>query len=170
MTSHPVVNTLSWGHSPITWHRRALRSQALTLTILIVFGVVLVLTSVYGNTTGVTEIYSGHCNAAINIHSGLQAILALAAICTSVSSDCFLRLTSSPTADDLRRAHYEGRSLDIGVHSVHNVRQISSSRKITWLLIALFATPLQLFFHSSAIIAFDPTLFSRMIVSDGFHD
>lgn len=117
---------------------------------------------------GTTELFSGQCSHAININRVLQAALAVLAICISVSLDFFMRLASSPTVDDLREAHCQGRSWDIAIHSFRNVRQISRWRAFAWITLISSAVPVQLFSHSIAFIAFSTTSYSHLLVSEAF--
>lgn len=115
-----------------------------------------------------TELFSGECSHAVNINRVLQAVLALLAIGVSVSFDFFMRLASSPTTDDLQQAHCQGRSLDIAIHSLRNVRRISHWRTFGWITLISLAVPVQLFSHSITFIAFSTTAYSQFLVSEAF--
>lgn len=121
-----------------------------------------------GGAVGTTELFSGQCSHAVNINRVLQAILAFLAIAISVSFDFFMRLASSPTADDLQEAHTQGLSLDIAVHSFRNVRRISPWRTFGWITLILLAVPVQLFSHSITFISFGITGYSQFVVSEAF--
>lgn len=156
------------GHSSRTWHRSAVRFQALSTSICLVIIACFTVSSSRGGAVGTTELFSGKCSHAVNINRILQAVLALLAIGISVSFDFFMRLASSPTVDDLREAHSQGRSLDIAVHSFRNVGHISNWRTFGWMMLILLALPIQLFSHSIAFISFGMTGYSRALVSEAF--
>lgn len=121
-----------------------------------------------GGAVGTTELFSGQCDHAVNINRVLQAVLALLAMGVSVSFDFFMRLASSPTVDDLRHAHSQGRSLDIAVHSLRNIQHISHWRTSIWIILILLAVPVQLFSHSIAFMSFSTTGYSRFLVNEAF--
>lgn len=156
------------GRSSRAWHTSAIQFQAISTSICLVMITCFTVSSSRGGPVGTTELFSGECSHAVNINRVLQAVLALLAIGISVSSDFFMRLASSPTVDDLRQAHSQGRSLDIAVHSLQNVRYISHWRRLGWTTLVLLAVPIQLFSHSIAFISFSSTGYSRLLVSEAF--
>lgn len=156
------------GRSSRTWHKSAFKFQALSGGIFLAMIACFTVSSTRGGAIGSTEVFSGKCSHAININRFLQAVLALLAIGISVSFDFFMRLASSPTVEDLREAHSQGRSFDIGVHSLRNVRYIPHWRTAGWIMLILLAFPVQLFSHSIAFIAFSTTGYSRFIVNEAF--
>lgn len=151
-----------------TWHRSAVELQALSTSICSIMTTCFILSSTRGEAVGTTELFSGQCSHAVNINRVLQAVLALLAIGISVCFDFFMRLASSPTVDDLREAHNQGRSFDIGAHSLRNIRYISHWRTFGWIMLILLAVPVQLFSHSIAFISFSTTGYSRLLVSEAF--
>lgn len=151
-----------------SWHSSAVRFQALSTGICLVMFACFTISATHRGVVGTTELFSGRCGHAVNINKVLQAVLALLSIGISVSFDFFMRLASSPTVDDLREAHSQGRSLDIAVHSLRNVRQISHWRTFGWITLISLAVPVQLFSHSIAFIAFSTTGYSRFVVSEAF--
>jgi hypothetical protein len=128
----------------------------------------LIVFSTHDGVFGITQLFSGQCSRAININRVLQAVLALVAIGISVSFDFFMRLISSPTVDDLRKAHRKGQSFDIAVHSIRNVRQISPWRTFGWIMLIFLAVPIQWLFHSIAFVCFSRTEYSLFAVSEAF--
>lgn len=156
------------GRSPRTWHRSAVEFQALSTSICSVMITCFIISSTRGEAVGTTELFSGQCSHAVNINRVLQAVLALLAIGISICFDFFMRLASSPTVDDLREAHSQGRSFDIGAHSLRNVRYISRWRTFGWITLILLAVPVQLFSHSIAFMSFSTTGYSRLLVSEAF--
>lgn len=151
-----------------TWQTKAVQFQALSYGICLAMIICFTMSSTGSGAIGTTELFSGQCSHAVNINRVLQAILAFLAIAISVSFDFFMRIASSPTADDLQEAHTQGLSLDIAVHSFRNVRRISPWRTCGWITLILLAVPVQLFSHSIAFISFGMTGYSRFVVSEAF--
>ncbi|PHH85729.1 hypothetical protein CDD83_11242 [Cordyceps sp. RAO-2017] len=158
----------AWADGPPNWRKRAALFLAWTSTVLLALLICLGLSFARGAIGGSAELYSGPCSRAKNANRALQAALALVAIGLSVSFDFFMRLASSPTIEDLGRAHSQGRSLDIGVQSWRNIRQASWSRRLSWAFLALAAAPLQLFLHSTTFVIFSQTDYTQFIVSPAF--
>lgn len=153
---------------PVSWHRDALKFHALSACILIALLVCVSLSYANGGVSQVTELYAGQCRRAKVMNQGLQLVCAITAIGMSVSFDFFIRLVSSPTVDDLRKAHLQSRSLDVGVHSFRNLRQLSHWRKVWWILLVAIGIPIQLFFHSSTFVVHTSTTYSIFITSEAF--
>lgn len=156
------------GHSPRSWHRSAIYFHALSAIICVLMMICFIVSSTHGGPFGTTQLFSGNCNRAININRVFQAVLAVLAIGISVSFDFFMRLISSPTVDNLREAHTKGHSFDIAVHSIRNVRQISRSRTVGWIMLVLLAAPIQWLFHSIAFVCFSSTDYAFLAVSEAF--
>lgn len=155
------------GRSPRGWHRSAICFHILSGMICLSM-MSFIIFCTHGGTFGTTQLFSGHCNRAVNINRAFQAVLALLAIGISVSFDFFIRLISSPTVEDLRQAHSKGHSFDIGVHSIRNVRQISHLRTFGWMILILLTVPIQWLFHSIIFACFSSTDYSRFAVSEAF--
>lgn len=152
----------------VSWHRDALKFHALSACILVALLICVGLSSANGGVFQVTKLYAGQCSRAKVMNQCLQLVCAITAIGMSVSFDFFIRLVSSPTVDDLREAHSQGRSLDVGVHSFRNLRQLSQWRKLWWVSLVAIGIPIQLFFHSSTFIVYTSTTYSVLIASEAF--
>lgn len=156
------------GRSPRNWYRSAIYFHTLSATICLSMIISFIVSSTQGGAFGTTQLFSGHCDRAININRGLQAVLAVLAIGVSVSFDFFIRLISSPTVANLREAHIKGHSFDVAVHSIRNVRQISHWRTFGWIMLVLLAVPIQLLFHSIAFVCFSSTDYAYFAGSEAF--
>ena len=69
-----------------------------------------------------------------------------------------MQCLSSPTRDEVDRAHKKNIRLDIGVPGMRNLRQISWNRIVLWWLLALSGIPLHLLYNSA--------IFSTLFVQD----
>lgn len=152
----------------VSWHRDAVKFHTLSACILVALLVCVSLSSANGGVFGVTKLYAGQCSRAEAMNQCLQLLCAITAIGMSVSFDFFIRLVSSPTIDDLRNAHSQGRSLDIGVHSFRNLKQLSQWRRLWWVSLVAIGIPIQLFFHSSTFIVYTSTTYSVLFASEAF--
>lgn len=166
-TKHSLFS-IRQGHSSRPWNRTATQLQALSISICLVVFTCFTISATRGGAVGTAELFSGQCSCAVNINRALQGVIALLAIGISVCFDFFMRLASSPTMDDLRKAHRQGRSFDIAVHSLRNVCHVSHWRTFGWITLILLAVPIQLFSHSIVFVSFSTTGYSRFFVSEAF--
>ncbi|PHH88532.1 hypothetical protein CDD83_7424 [Cordyceps sp. RAO-2017] len=155
---------------PGNWRRKPILFLTWITTVLVAFFLCFALVATRWGISGrpVAQLYMGDCSHAKNVSSGMQAILSVVSISLTVCFDFFLRLVSSPTVSDLRRAHHDGRSLDIGTQSLRNLRHISPKRRLCWGLLLCTSVPIQLLLHSTTYMIFTRTEFSRFIVSPDF--
>lgn len=163
-----AVRSVQVSKYSVSWHRDALKFHALSACILVTLIICVSLSSANGGVFQITQLYVGQCRRAKVMNQCMQLVCAITAIGMSVSFDFFIRLVSSPTVDDLRKAHSQGRSLDIGVHSFRNLRQLSHWRKLWWVSLVAISIPIQLFFHSSTFIVYTSTAYSVLIASEAF--
>lgn len=52
----------------------------------------------------------------------------------------------APTRSEIARAHNKGRWLDIGIPSLHNLRNIAKHKRFLWLILGLSSVPLHLMY------------------------
>lgn len=167
-----MAGTVQWrrAEGPANWRSRAVLLLLWAIIVLLAFVACVVISAARGGKhgTGDLDLYSGKCSHAKNAHRGLQAALAVIALSLSICFEFFLRLACAPTVADLRRAHRNGRSLDIGIHSLRNMRYISSSRRLLWLFLLLSAISLQVLLHSTTFVISSQTAYSQFIVGQNF--
>lgn len=93
---------------------------------------------------GIGVVMEGQCSrvktASLWVH---VAINILSTTLLSASNYCMQVLTS-PSREEVDRAHREGKWLDIGVQSIRNLFMIRSKRMWLWLVLALSSVPLHL--------------------------
>lgn len=93
---------------------------------------------------GIGVMMEGECSrvksASLWVH---VAINILSTALLSGSNYC-MQVLSSPTREEVDKAHREGKWLDIGVHSFRNLFSIGSRRVWLWLVLALSSAPLHL--------------------------
>ena len=101
---------------------------------------------------GVGTIQDGSCTEVRSLSLWLHvAINALSTLLFSASNYTMQCLTS-PTRNEVDKAHKQGIRLDIGVPSMRNLKLISSNRIVLWWLLALSGIPLH-FLYNSAIFS-----------------
>ena len=97
-------------------------------------------------------ILDGSCEKTKNLSLWLHlAINALSTILLGASNYC-MQCLSSPTRQEVDKAHNQGIWLDIGVPGIRNLRRISRRRLVLWMLLTLSSIPLHLLYNSAVFI------------------
>ena len=81
-----------------------------------------------------------------------------------------MQCLSSPTRNEIDKAHSQGIWLDIGVPSVRNLRKLSTTRIILWWLLAISSIPLHLLYNSAVFSTLSAQRFSAYLVTREFLD
>ena len=125
------------------WRAGALTSCLAALIVLIVnFIITLWVTISYPMVDHVGVLFHGNCAKAKSINAWSQvAVNILSTVLLGASNYC-MQCLSSPTREEVDRAHSKRLSMHIGVLSVHNMSRVILSRKILWLSLGLSALPL----------------------------
>ncbi|RMJ07789.1 hypothetical protein CDV36_012599 [Fusarium kuroshium] len=90
----------------------------------------------------------GLCADTRNLNTGLHlAINALSSVMLA-ASNYGMQCLSAPTRADVDKAHSEGKWMDIGVPSVHNLRRLPTKRVVLWSLLIFSSLPLHLVYNS----------------------
>lgn len=104
----------------------------------------LIVTIVYRLRARSGILFTGDCDDARKINTGLHLLInALSTILLGSSNYC-MQCLSAPTRYEVDRAHAQKRSLDIGVFSVSNLHRINKKRAIIWAFLGLSSIPLHL--------------------------
>ncbi|KAH6973975.1 hypothetical protein EDB80DRAFT_831233, partial [Ilyonectria destructans] len=156
------------------------RKSGLINTILIwIFSIILVallftsafrLGSGWPSVVGTTVYFTGHCPTAsrtnIILHIALNAIATL----VLASSNFFMQVLCSPTRENIDKAHSRAHCLEIGVQSVKNLRFISVSKLVLWLLLGASSVPLHLFFNGVITESKASTNFALIVASESLRN
>ncbi len=81
-----------------------------------------------------------------------------------------MQCLSSPTRNEIDKAHSQGIWLDIGVPSVRNLRRLSTTRIILWWLLAFSSIPLHLLYNSAVFSSLCTRQYNVFVVSSEFLD
>ena len=80
-------------------------------------------------------------------------------------SNYTMQCLSSPTRDEVDRAHAHNKWLDIGVPSARNLSKIRTSRAILWGLLAVSSVPVHFFYNSVIFKTLDSNLYSVVVAN-----
>lgn len=154
------VDTLRRCMKWLYYHPRIQRSQGYHFGILccaIASATVLVINltltiwvfSHYGTQGGLATILDGSCTEtkklAMWTHLGINVLSTLLLGASNYTMQCL----SSPTREDITRAHSQNVWLSIGTPSLRNLLRISRSRMLLWWLVAISSVPLHFMYNSA---------------------
>ena len=86
------------------------------------------------------------------------------------ASNYTMQCLSSPTRNEIDKAHGHGIWLDVGVPSFRNLRKISRYRVTLWWILALSSIPLHLLYNSAIFASLSSREFNVFVVSSDFPD
>lgn len=122
----------------------------------------------FGLDGGVGTIQNGNCHRTKNLSLWLHlAINVLSTTLLSASNYC-MQCLSSPTRQEVNKAHAKNKWLDIGVPSVRNLREITWRRIILWWLLAITSLPLHLLYNSAVFDTLTSYEYAAFTVSKEF--
>ena len=122
----------------------------------------------YGVSGGFGTIQRGNCDRTKKLSLWLHlAINVLSTTLLSASNYC-MQCLSSPTRQDIDKAHARSKWLDIGVPSVRNLREIERKRVILWWLLAISSLPLHLMYNSAVFDTLSTHQYNAYVVTQDF--
>ncbi|OTB14352.1 hypothetical protein K445DRAFT_302510 [Daldinia sp. EC12] len=142
----------SFGKLPLdAWRRTGLINIALASACEILLLVCLVISlKSPGSSIGTsTIVFKGPCHESSRINTLLHLLLNLLSTGILASSNYFMQIVSSPSRDEVDKAHMLYYSLDIGIPSTKNIPFISCFKKSCWVILLLSSLPIHLFFNST---------------------
>lgn len=103
--------------------------------------------AIYGNVRypsagAVGLIYDGPCAEVNTLNMWLHVLISVLSLLMLSASDYCMQLQVSPTRADIDRAHERGGWVDVGLHTLRNVRYVGVWRKISWAILALTSIPI----------------------------
>lgn len=135
----------------------------MALVINLIFTIWAVLT--YGVNGGLGILHDGSCKKASTltfwIHLAINVLSTLLLGASNYSMQCL----SSPTRNEIDKAHSKGIWLDIGVPSVRNLLKLSAYRVVLWWLLAISSIPLHLLWNSAVFSSLCSREYSIFVVS-----
>lgn len=122
----------------------------------------------FGVKAGFGTIQHGNCDQTKKLSLWLH--LAINALGTALlsASNYTMQCLSSPTRQDIDKAHFQCKWLDIGVPSLRNLRRITWKRIILWWLLAITSLPLHLMYNSAVFETLSTHEYEVYVVSKDF--
>ncbi|KAK6866219.1 hypothetical protein PG995_002747 [Apiospora arundinis] len=144
------------------WKGGATCNVLLAFVLLVIAVICLILAITREVVAGETVIFSGSCDTATSINTGLHAAINVFAIILLVGTNYVFQILSSPTRLELASAHNKKQWLDIGIPSLRNLFHVSGLRTALIALALLSAVTTQIIYN--AVIFTSPTGFKSEIV------
>ena len=171
----PRITTTRWGRDRRKGRQYAFKgwrvgvavcASTAALVLVINIGLTIWASAKNGLSHGLATIQDGSCQKTKHLSLWLHlAINALSTALLAASNYC-MQCLSSPTREEIDRAHSNHIWLDIGVPSVRNLRNIARSRIVLWWLLAFSGIPLHLLYNSAIFSTLSSQKYSEYIVSD----
>ena len=122
----------------------------------------------YNVQDGVGTILDGSCSETKKLanwtHLGINFLSTLLLGASNYTMQCL----SSPTREDIDRAHSQNIWLNIGTPSIRNLLRISRSRMLLWWLVAISSIPLHLMYNSAVFTTLSAREYTAFLVQRDF--
>jgi len=90
---------------------------------------------------GIGTLFEGSCETAGRLNTGAHVVLNVASSLFLGAGNYCMQVLVAPSRSQVRKANLLGsNSYDIGVHSLHNLKQVRLSKQILWLGLCLCST------------------------------
>jgi hypothetical protein len=150
-TKRRTFSTISLPRRPKGW-RTAVTTCAATASVVFLINFVSLIWAVAANgrpQQGRQVLYKGDCTRVRKLNVGVHLLInTLSTILLSSSNYC-MQCLCAPTRQEVDVAHSQKRWLDIGIHSVRNLKSINRRRVVLWVLLGASSLPLHLFYNSA---------------------
>lgn len=119
-----------------------------------------------GLSNGFATIQDGSCQKTKHLNLWLHLVINVLSTILLAASNYCMQCLSSPTREEVDRAHSRHNWLDIGVPSVRNLRSIARNRILLWWLLAFSGIPLHLLYNSAVFATLSSQEYSAYLASD----
>lgn len=113
-------------------------------------------------------IYRGSCDTASHTNLWIHLAINIVSTCVLGSSNFFMQALVAPTRREVDAAHSSGSWVEIGVHSIRNLRFIARRKFFIWFLFSLSSVPLHLVFNGCVLDSKATNGFTLLMVGESF--
>ena len=110
----------------------------------------------------------GDCKKVRSFNSKLHYAINIIATVLVSASNYNMQCLTAPTRNEIDKGHAKGTWLDIGVHSVRNLRHISRGKAVLWLALLVSTFPLHLLWNSAVFTTTTFNDYSGLVVTSKF--
>lgn len=122
----------------------------------------------YGVQDGLSTIQEGSCGETKNLAIWIHLIINVLSTLLLGASNYTMQCLSSPTREEINRAHRQNVWLDIGTPSIRNLLRISRIRISLWWLVAISSVPLHLMYNSAVFTTLSAQEYNVFSVTPNF--
>ncbi len=115
-------------------------------------------------------LFEGSCSVATRWTPWTALVLNFIATLTMSSSNYVMQCLSSPSESELRQAHKNGRSLQLGASSPSNFTYLSCRKTTLWWLLGLSSIPVHLLLNSAFYSALQTNNYGIAVVTSDYDD
>ncbi|KAI1326475.1 hypothetical protein F5Y16DRAFT_374870 [Xylariaceae sp. FL0255] len=152
--------------------KKMLRLQALLAFLVTVVNFALLVWSVntheIDSTRGIITLYTGDCGRTRDLDSGIHFLLNLLSSLFLGACNYCMQISASPSRTEVDKAHSKGISLEIGVHSLRNLRYLQNYRPFIWFALGIVSTILHLVWNSVLYQSIPFVIFTAAIATSDF--
>lgn len=118
--------------------------QISIIYVIFVLNMVLTIVAIsrYESVNGVGLIYEGDCTTVKNIDLWAHLLINILSTGMLSASNFCMQLQMAPTRANVDQAHENNEWMDIGVSSFRNLKYISKSRKLAWIILGVSSLPI----------------------------
>lgn len=119
----------------------------LSLALIVLFaniGFTVWATRVDGPQNGTGTLFHDTCDLVARWNTGAHVILNVVASLFLGAGNYCMQILVAPKPDEVKKQHALKGSFDIGIHSIHNLRNIHAGRKLLWFALGILSTALHL--------------------------
>ncbi|KAI0503374.1 hypothetical protein F5B22DRAFT_629537 [Xylaria bambusicola] len=110
----------------------------------------------------------GNCSRADWTNSAVHAAINILSTLLLGAGNYCMQLLSSPSREEVDRAHHQGQTMDIGLPSIWNLKNAERKRVIAWILLGVLATLLHLVWNSVVFSSIPIVAYPRATVTSDF--
>ena len=125
-------------------------------------------TTTFGVHDGFGTLQKGDCGKTKTLNFWIHLAINILSTLLLGASNYSMQCLSSPTRQEIDKAHARRAWLDVGVPSFRNLRRLSKRRIILWWLLALSSIPLHLLYNSTVFSTFSTQEYSQFLVTSDF--
>ena len=146
VTAHPQKAQHRWRDG----HHFGVFCCTITAATVLFVNIVLAIVAASKNNVvnGIGYLQQGDCNTTKRIDLWLHLLINLLSTLLLGASNYSMQCLSSPTRNDIDKAHRQHVWMDVGVPSIRNILRISWPRKILWFALLCSSFPLHLLYNS----------------------
>ncbi|KAL4765307.1 uncharacterized protein BDW70DRAFT_147018 [Aspergillus foveolatus] len=150
------------------WKATLYLGSATSFTVLILNLVMVCWASFRHSDQDQSVLYSGDCDRVKELGTCVHLLINVLSTLLLSASNFGMQCLSAPTRKDIDRAHANNEWLDIGVHSIRNLRRIPRFRMLLWLSLVLTSVPLHLFYNSTVYSTLSANAYDVYIGNSSF--